>query len=104
MVPSGLRSTQRTRRPSRRPSSAGAATRLALVQARNDLDVARAANADLHRACARTRLSSRTNTCAPCTASAGTSSALAFSRVTTLASTLMPIWSGVSSGSEMRMR
>ncbi len=47
---------------------------------------------------------STTNTWSPCTASAGTSSAPSFSRVTTLASTLMPTISGVSSGSAMRMR
>ncbi len=45
-----------------------------------------------------------TNTDASCTASAGTSRTPAFSRVMTLASTLMPAMSGVSSGKPMRMR
>ena len=85
-------------------ASPGEATRSPSLEAGQDLDLARAADADLDLALAHTRPPSTTNTALPCTASAGTSSASGFSRVTTLASTLMPGLSGVSSGSAMLMR
>src|SRR6185312_8708877 len=88
----------RTRAPSLRSADAGAATRSPSTSPLNT-STARVPRMPASTVRLRTRLPSTTNTALPCKASAGTSSAFAFSRVTILASTLMPGCSGVSAGS-----
>ena len=94
----------RTRWPSRRLAGGRRGDALALARGPTGSRRCACRGCRSRPAAPRTRSPSMTNTRVPCTASAGTSSASGFSRVTTLASTLMPTCSGVSSGSAMRMR
>src|SRR5262249_35566241 len=93
----------RTRRPSVSVVGAGEATR-SFVARPESTSTARVPRMPISTSRLCTRSPSTTKTLVPCTASAGMSSASAFSRVTTLASTLMPGRSGVSSGSATLMR
>ena len=99
------RAPRRRARGRRRVSSVGAGEATRSPSARPDsISTARVPRMPILTSRLRARSPSITNTALPCTASAGTSSAFGFSRVTTLASTLMPGLSGVSSGSAILMR
>src|SRR4029078_3639228 len=93
----------RTRAPSLRSVEAGEATRSSSPRP-DTTSTVRVPRMPTLTSRLRTRVPSTTKTALPCSASAGTSNAFGFSRVTMLASTLIPGLSGVSSGSAIFTR